>query len=63
GFFIKKVKAKSAFISGVTVQVLVILIFVLSSVGYFTIGYLWLNAIGCLGVIAMALILETIKIK
>ncbi|MCB0692204.1 MAG: sodium:solute symporter [Saprospiraceae bacterium] len=63
GFFIKKVKAKSAFISGVTIQMLVILIFGLSSVGYFTIGYLWLNAIGCLGVIAMALILETIKIK
>lgn len=55
GFFFKKIKANAVFIAAVITELIVIRIYTLDIV-----GYLWLNAIGCFGVIGIALLVQTI---
>ncbi|MCB0540287.1 MAG: sodium:solute symporter [Bacteroidetes bacterium] len=57
-FFIKAVKSKAVFIAALIVQIAVIVIFYLDHIGTIKIAYLWLNAIGCLGVMFLSLVLE-----
>ncbi|MBC8034474.1 MAG: sodium:solute symporter [Chitinophagaceae bacterium] len=54
-FYCKHVGGRAVFISALVVQVAIILLFI-----YSAIGFLWLNAIGALGVLGLALMLELI---
>jgi solute:Na+ symporter, SSS family len=52
-FFLKRVGATSVFIAALIVEAAIILLFQFSSI-----GFLWLNAVGALGVAALALFLQ-----
>ncbi len=60
-FYFKKVSATPVFISAVTIEVFVLSIFVLYQKGIVHISFLWLNAIGAIGVILMSLMLQGLK--
>jgi SSS family solute:Na+ symporter len=53
GFFVKRVRATAAFVATLVGQVLVLLVFALSSI-----GYLWYNVIGCAAVVALSVLFE-----
>lgn len=53
GFFFKQVKANAVFYSAIITQIMIILIYSADIV-----GYLWLNAIGSLGVVILSMILN-----
>ncbi|MCB7480427.1 sodium:solute symporter [Christiangramia sediminis] len=55
-FFIKYVKSNSVFIAAIITQAIVLLVFKLELM-----PYLWLNVLGCLLVISLALLLQTFK--
>ena len=52
GFYLKQIQANAIFYAAIIVEFVVILIYC-----FVDIGYLWLNAIGCIGVILVALFL------
>lgn len=52
-FYFKNIKANAIFISAIMIEIMVIVIFKLDLV-----GYLWLNGIGCIGVILLSTILQ-----
>lgn len=52
-FYVKHVKANAVFISAVIIELCVVWLFWKSSI-----GFLWLNAIGALGVVLLALLLQ-----
>lgn len=52
-FYLKHVKANAVFISAVVIELCIVLLFWKSSI-----GFLWLNAIGALGVVIVALALQ-----
>lgn len=53
GFYVKIIKGNHVFIAAIFTEIMVISLYV-----KYDIGYLWLNAIGCLGVIILSLILR-----
>jgi Na+/proline symporter len=57
-FFFKRIGSNATFIAGVAGELIVVTIFTLSKYGYFELAYLWLNLIGCLIVIIIAMILQ-----
>lgn len=60
-FFIKKIKSGHVvFWGAVLAEVLVLTVFILTKVGIFKMGFLWLNPIGAFGVIIFSLILYKI---
>jgi solute:Na+ symporter, SSS family len=62
-FYFKKVTATPVFISAVTIEVFVLFIFVLYQKGVVHLSFLWLNAVGAIGVILLSLILQSLKPK
>jgi hypothetical protein len=60
---LKKVSATPVFISAVIVELFVVSIHILNQKEIVNISFLWLNAIGALGVILMSLFLESVKRK
>jgi len=60
-FFMKRVRGMAVFISALIVQVGVIVVFYLDHIGAIDIAYLWLNAIGCLGVMLISSILQAVS--
>jgi SSS family transporter len=62
-FYFKKVTATPVFISAVTIEVFVLFIFVLYQKGIIHLSFLWLNAVGAIGVILLSLILQSLKPK
>ena len=52
-FYLKNVKGNAVFISAVIIELCIVLLFWKSSI-----GFLWLNAIGALGVVILALLLQ-----
>lgn len=52
-FYLKRVQGHAVFISAIIVELCIVLLFWKSSI-----GFLWLNAIGALGVVLMALLLQ-----
>jgi solute:Na+ symporter, SSS family len=62
-FYLKKVSATPVFISAVIVELFVVSIHILNQKEIVNISFLWLNAIGALGVILMSLLLESVKRK
>ena len=59
-FFLRHVKGDAAFYSALISEVIVLVIFFLKTQGTFSIAYLWLNMIGCLLTMAIALLLQAI---
>jgi solute:Na+ symporter, SSS family len=57
-FYFKKVGATPVFISAVIVEIFVITIHTLNQKGIMNISFLWLNAIGAVGVIGMSMIIQ-----
>jgi solute:Na+ symporter, SSS family len=65
-FYLKRVGATAVFISAVTVEIFVIGIHILNQKGIVNISFLWLNAIGALGVIFLSLLVQktqSLKLK
>ncbi len=57
-FFMKFVKGRAVFISALLIQLMVIVVFYLDHIGTVEIAYLWLNALGCLGVMLLSALLQ-----
>jgi solute:Na+ symporter, SSS family len=62
-FYLKRVSATPVFISAVIVELFVVSIHILNQKEIVNISFLWLNAIGALGVILMSLLLESVRRK
>lgn len=62
-FFMKTIGSRAVFTAALIVQCAVILIFYLDSIGSIKIAYLWLNAIGCLGVMLLSGLLQLVMGK
>ena len=62
-FYFKRVTATPVFISAVVVEIFVLFIFVLYQKGIVHLSFLWLNAVGAIGVVLMSLILQSLKPK
>jgi len=62
-FYFKKIGATPVFISAVIVEIFILSTPVLNKQGIINISFLWLNAIGALGVILLSMLLESLKPK
>jgi SSS family transporter len=62
-FYFKRIGGTPVFISAVIMEILVISIHFLNQKGIVQISFLWLNAIGALGVILMSLVLQGLRSK
>jgi solute:Na+ symporter, SSS family len=62
-FYVKKVSANPVFISAVIIEIFVISIHTLNQKGILNISFLWLNAIGAIGVILLSILLQGLKSK
>jgi SSS family transporter len=60
-FYLKRVTATPVFISALITELFVISIHLLNQRGIVNISFLWLNAIGALGVLGLSLVLQTFK--
>src|SRR5665213_131385 len=60
-FYIKKVSATPVFISALITEAFVISIHILNQKGIINISFLWLNAIGAIGMILLSVIFEKLK--
>jgi solute:Na+ symporter, SSS family len=60
-FILKNIKSGTVvFMAALLAECLVLLVFILTKLGYFKLGFLWLNPIGAFGVIFFAIILQMI---
>ena len=57
-FYFKRITATPVFISAVLVELFVVSIHIMNQKGIVNVSFLWLNAIGALGVIVMSLVLQ-----
>lgn len=63
-FFLKHIKSGTVvFWAAVLAEVLVLTVFILTKVGLFKMGFLWLNPIGAIGVLLFSLLLHGLKKK
>ncbi|HLA58886.1 MAG TPA: sodium:solute symporter [Puia sp.] len=62
-FYFKRVSATPVFISAVIVEIFVVSIHIMNQKEIVNVSFLWLNAIGALGVILMSLLLESVRLK
>jgi Na+/proline symporter len=62
-FYVKKVSANPVFISAVIIEIFVVSIHTLNQKGILNISFLWLNAIGALGVILLSIVLQRLRPK
>lgn len=60
-FFIKRIQSSAVFIAAILTQLIVIVLFALDKYDYINLPFLWLNMIGCLLVLCIALIFQEIK--
>ncbi|HET6769770.1 MAG TPA: sodium:solute symporter, partial [Chitinophagaceae bacterium] len=64
GFFMKKVKNGTiVFYAALIAELVVLLVFILTKMRYFKLGFLWLNPIGAFGVILFTLLLQLLMTK
>ncbi len=57
-FYVKQVQSRAVFVAGIVAQSTVILLFLIANI-----GYLWFNVIGCVLVVAIAVILQKLVFK
>jgi SSS family transporter len=58
-FYIKKVQSKAVFIAAVISECIIITLFILDKMDIIGLGFLWLNVVGALLVVALSFILQT----
>ena len=64
GFFMKKIKNGTVvFFAALLAELVVLLVFILTKMGFFKLGFLWLNPIGAFGVILFTLLLQASLVK
>jgi SSS family solute:Na+ symporter len=63
GFFFKFVKGNAVFVAGLITQVLVIGLFLLNEYEYINLPFLWLNFVGCVIVITIACLIQSLTSK
>jgi Na+(H+)/acetate symporter ActP len=67
GFFLKWVKGRAVFIAALLSEVLILFIHFRNGSGFFgmswDIGFLWYNAIGCIAVMLISMIIQKLSIK
>ncbi|MDI9336986.1 MAG: sodium:solute symporter [Alphaproteobacteria bacterium] len=61
GFFLPQIKGFATFWSAIITEFFVIIFFLLNYFGIIGIGFLWLNAIGSLGLIVLAIVIQQIS--
>lgn len=57
-FYLKKVKGNAVFLAAIVGELLVILLFILDKKEYIGLGFLWLNVVGAVAVVLLALLLQ-----
>ena len=62
-FWVKRVRGKAVFIAALIAEAIVLIIFVLNSNGYVQIAYLWLNLIGCMLTILIAVLIQFMQVE
>lgn len=62
-FYMKRVKEEAVFYAAIVIELLVIALFVLDKKGIIGLGFLWLNVVGALGVVALAAVLQWVLPK
>ena len=62
-FFFKYVRANAVFVAALITQVLVIALFLLNEYDYINLPFLWLNFVGCVIVMAIAFILQSLGLN
>ena len=62
-FFFKRIKGNAVFIGAIITQIIIIALYFLDENGIINLPYLWLNLIGCVIVIMLAVIIQTILPK
>lgn len=60
GFFFKAVKAKAVFIAAIITQLIIIALYLLNVYEYINLPYLWLNFVGCVIVIGIAMLIQSV---
>jgi Na+(H+)/acetate symporter ActP len=60
-FFIKKVGARAVFKAAIVAEAVVVAIFIMDKMNIFKFAYLWLNLVGCLLVMSVAVLLQYIR--
>ena len=56
-FFMKKIRGSRVFWSAIIAQISVLVLFSLSKMGYFELGYLWYNLLGCMMVLLLVILM------
>lgn len=54
GFYMKKIKGNAVFVAAIISELMVITVFILDKKGIIGLGFLWLNVIGAVAVVALA---------
>ena len=62
-FFFKSIGSRAVFFAALIAEAIVLVIFVLTNMGYIILAYLWLNLIGCVLVILFAFLLKGLDRK
>ncbi len=60
-FFYKRVQSKAVFYAALIAETIVLVVFVLTNMGYINLAYLWLNLIGCALVVMFAVALQRLE--
>jgi solute:Na+ symporter, SSS family len=60
-FFMKKVRGNAVFVAAIIAEAAVITLYLMGVYGWFELGYLWFNAIGCALVMGLALLFESLS--
>lgn len=62
-FFFKYVKANATFVAAVITQLIIITLYLMNEYEIISLPYLWLNFVGCITVIIIALLIQTMSKK
>jgi fluoride ion exporter CrcB/FEX len=60
-FFFKKVSGRAVFIAAIIAEICVVGTFIADSYEIINLAYLWLNLIGCVATVVLALLLEAVR--
>lgn len=61
--YCKRVQGQAVFIAAIVVELITIVLFILSENKMIGLGFLWLNAIGAIGVVLLSLLLQLVRKK
>src|SRR5579871_157131 len=62
-FYMKKIRGNSVFVSAIIIEIGIISLYILNQKGLISLSFLWLNAVGAIGVILMSALLNMVMVK